>query len=333
VKYNANTSTVYLTVDGASNAGIIRETKYVFPYQPGKSLLIMNTFVMPPVDPHVTQRVGYYGQNNGIYFESSDQYYLVKRNNGVETRVPQTQWNGTTLINILDATKAQIFWMDIEWLGVGSVRTGFVLDSQYFTCHTFKHANYATGTYMGTACLPCRYEIFNTGTPTISGNLQQICTTVISEGGYTPGSTSAFNIQANTITTNSTVLVPIMSIQLNPATLDSIVRISKVEILSASKNNLRWALVLNPTLTGASFIQHPTSGAVYYDSNATAMTGGTVLNSGLTVSGSVDQYDITTAVYQIGRSQATQTSDTITLGVLTDGNNSVVQAILAWVQI
>jgi hypothetical protein len=56
-----------------------------------------------------------------------------------ETVVPQTNWNidkldGTGISGItLDISKAQILWMDIEWLGLGTVRIGFVINGNLFT--------------------------------------------------------------------------------------------------------------------------------------------------------------------------------------------------------
>ena len=49
---------VNLTVDNASGAQVIRETTKVFAYQPGKSLLVMNTFVPATPQENLRQRVG-----------------------------------------------------------------------------------------------------------------------------------------------------------------------------------------------------------------------------------------------------------------------------------
>jgi hypothetical protein len=75
-----------------------------------------------------------------MYFEIDDTTaYFVERSlsTGTETRVAQEDWNidkldGTGVSGItLDITKAQILWMDIEWLGLGTVRIGFVIDGIY----------------------------------------------------------------------------------------------------------------------------------------------------------------------------------------------------------
>jgi hypothetical protein len=173
---------------------VIRETTKVFSYQPGKSLLVLNTFVMNSPKENLRQRIGYFGADNGMYFEiGMEQHrYFVERSlsTGTETVVAQANWNidkldGTGVSGItLDITKAQILWMDIEWLGLGTVRMGFVIDGKFIHCHSFHHANFIESTYITTASLPLRYEIANTGITTSSSTLKQVCSTVISEGGY-----------------------------------------------------------------------------------------------------------------------------------------------------
>ena len=61
-----------LAIGTASGDSVIRETKRVFAYQPGKSLQILNTFTFAPAQTNLRQRVGYFGANNGIYLEQSD---------------------------------------------------------------------------------------------------------------------------------------------------------------------------------------------------------------------------------------------------------------------
>jgi len=150
---------------------------------------------MSPAKTGLTQRVGYYGADNGFYLEQAgSSVSFVKRSvvtgSLVNTSVLQTNWNGDKLDGsgpsglTLDLTKAQILWMDLEWLGVGSVRMGFVINGQFILCHTFNHANIIASTYITTASLPLRYEIFNTAGTSGTSTLKQVCSTVISEGGY-----------------------------------------------------------------------------------------------------------------------------------------------------
>jgi hypothetical protein len=204
VVFNINQGLVDLNVGTASGDTIVRETTKVFSYQPGKSLLVMNTFVMEPAKTGLRQRVGYYGDSNGIYFQlEGSTAAFVERSlvtgSITESKISQfggvyggsdTGWNYDQMDGtgpsgiILDLTQAQILWMDVEWLGVGTVRIGFVINGELILCHKFNHANIIESTYITTASLPLRYEITNTGTTLSSSTLKQICSTVISEGGY-----------------------------------------------------------------------------------------------------------------------------------------------------
>jgi hypothetical protein len=71
VNFSANEGLINLAITTANSANIVRETTKVFSYQPGKSLLVINTFVMEPAKANLTQRVGYFGANNGIYLEQA----------------------------------------------------------------------------------------------------------------------------------------------------------------------------------------------------------------------------------------------------------------------
>ena len=163
----------------------------------------MSTFAMNTPKANVRQRVGYYGGENGIYFENdgTTNYFVLRSNtsgNVTETRVAQTDWTvdkfdgtgysaqsgGAEHTGGLDVSKTNILWMDIEWLGVGDVRCGFVVDGKMTTAHIFHNDNKNLVPYMTTASLPLRYEIKNTGVTTSNSTLKQICSTVISEGGY-----------------------------------------------------------------------------------------------------------------------------------------------------
>ena len=139
--YSANESAVNLIVPTTYGAYVYRETKRVFPYQPVKSMLVMSSFVFATPQANLRQRVGYFGTQNGIYLEQDGTTtYLVRRSyvtgSVVNTRIAQADWNGDKLDGsglsgrTLDLSKAQIFCIDIEWLGVGDVRCGLIVDGR-----------------------------------------------------------------------------------------------------------------------------------------------------------------------------------------------------------
>jgi len=139
VSFNPSQGLIELNVTNTAGASAIRETTKVFSYQPGKSLLVMNTFVMASSATNLRQRVGYFGDQNGIYFQLDDgNISMVERSlvtgSVTESVVSRSNWNGDKLDGtgssgiVLNITKAQILWMDIEWLGLGTVRVGFIIN-------------------------------------------------------------------------------------------------------------------------------------------------------------------------------------------------------------
>ncbi len=294
--FNANQGLVDLNVTAASGSAVTRKTIKVFAYQPGKSLLVMNTFVMSAPKAGLTQRVGYYGVENGFYLEQANSdIAFVKRSyvtgSVVNTPVLQADWNVDKLDGngpsglTLDLTKAQILWMDLEWLGVGSVRIGFVINGQFILCHTFQHANIITSTYITSASLPLRYEIFNTAGTSGASTLKQICSTVISEGGYelrgAQLSAGTSIVAPRTFALPGTYY-PIVSIRLKSTRLDAIAIATAVSILGLGNGkNYQWRVVNGGvTTTGGSWLTAAADSSVEYNITATSASGGRVLASG-----------------------------------------------------
>jgi hypothetical protein len=175
--------------------------------------------------------------------------------------------------------------MDFEWLGVGSVRCGFVINGQFIVAHTFHNANSLTSVYMGTAILPIRYEITNTGTVASSSALKQICSSLMSEGGYEATSAELAARRTSVLTTIGTTFLPLVSIRLNSSRLGAVVLPNRLAVLPTTNQNYEVALFKNATLTSASYV----TGAfdnVDYDVSATAMSGGTMVQSDYVTSSS-----------------------------------------------
>lgn len=291
--FSADEGLVNLNVNTTSGSEVIRETTKVFSYQPGKSLLVFNTFVMAPAQTNLRQRVGYFGTDNGIYIQlNNSTLSFVERSlvTGTETIVNQSSWNVDPLNGsgpsgvTLDITKAQIMFMDIEWLGEGTVRLGFVIDGNFILCHRFNHANLITSTYITTASLPLRYEITNTGITPNSSTLKQVCSTVISEGGYELR--GAQQSIGTPITTPRTFAVagtyyPILAIKLTSTKLDAIVIPTAISLLGLGNGkNYAWRIVQTGTVTGGAWVSAGVDSAVEYNLTGTSSAGGTVLASG-----------------------------------------------------
>lgn len=294
--HNLNAGLIECTLDTTSGSFLYRESSRVFAYQPGKSLQVLQTYVMSPHKTNLRQRYGYFSDNNGIFLEQDDNGICwVERSTSTgvlaETRVYQDDWlydkldgNGPSRLT-LDLTKAQIQFIDIEWLGLGSVRCGFIINGKLIHCHSFHHANIIQSTYMATACLPVRAEIENVGTTASNSTLKIVCASVISEGGYElRGRSRSIGMPITTpkdLPTAGT-FVPIISIRLKDTQSDAIVIPTDVEFFGVSNNTrYRYKIVAGGTLTGASWADVNTAeSSVEYDIAATAITGGRDLQMG-----------------------------------------------------
>ena len=356
--FNSGQGLVELNVTNASGSFVTRETTKVFAYQPGKSLLTLNTFVMSPAKTGLRQRVGYFGADNGMYLElDGSTLSFVERSlvNGTpitETRVSQANWNGDKLNGTgasgitLDITKAQILWMDFEWLGVGSVRTGFVINGKFILCHTFHHANIIDSTYITTACLPLRYEIANTAATSGSSTLKQICSSVISEGGYElRGLQQAVGtaITAPKTLTSAGTYYPVVSIRLkaSPNRLDAIVIVTALSMMPVSTGNFSWRVIANGTTGGGGAWQDAgIDSAVEYKLDGTSITGGRILAQGyLTANSTYGNSSITNILkealfkFQLERNGLTNTPYEITLALAASTAGESIHASMDWEEI
>lgn len=351
VTHNANQSMELLNIGTASGDKVERESRRVFPYQPGKSLQVLQTFCFAPAQTNLRQRAGYYSRTNGYYLElAGSQLSFVRRSyvtgELVETRVLQSEWNvdkldGTGPSDVtLDISKAQIMFSEYEWLGAGSVRLGFAIDGQFIIAHQFNHANYVTTPYITTASLPVRFEIENTGATSTASSLGQICTTVISNGGYTRR-TEAWTAARTTTVNVSSTFYPIASIRMAAGRTDSVIIPAGLAILPVASGNYEWALIRNATITGGTWVAHTASSSnVEYNVSATAMTGGVSGSEGfvdsskqgtssLNIGDGFQRFDL-----QLGRTNAdTPVSDTMTLALRSLGGTQSGIGSISWVDL
>jgi len=296
--YSSYRASTKLIVTSTINSKVIRQTKQRFSYQSGKSLLILTTFVMGAGQEGVSKKAGYFDQDNGIFFQNNGNVNSLVIRSSVsgtadDNEVNQEDWSidpmdgyGPSGIT-LDIEKAQIFFVDIEWLGVGSVRCGFVINGNIYYVHRFDHANIIDSVYMSTPNLPVRYEIQNLSSATGS-SLEQICCSVISEGGYeNQGLSFAIDRGISSLSgVDNTQLYPLISIRHKLGAYGYQILPQFLDVLCTSSNaTFKWALILNPTIAGtdaASWVD-VTGSAVQYDASRTLLnylTGGTTIVSG-----------------------------------------------------
>jgi len=239
----------------AANIGdyAIRQTSQRFNYQPGKSQLAIFTGILSPVS-NATKRLGLFTSltshpftpNLGLYFETqtdSASSIAVVQNNGFNL-VPSVSarredWNIDKLDGngpsgkTLRLSAANIFLLDFEWLGVGRVRFGAVIDGQVCYCHQINNAGNVQGAYLKSPNLPVRAEIRQTGAG--SASMKTICSSVMSEGGADfTGVTRSVDTGATStginITTSNTRRA-ILGLRLQSNKLDSVNEILNASVL------------------------------------------------------------------------------------------------------
>ena len=338
---------VHMTIGQGDTDSITYETKKVFPYQPGKSLLIMMTSTFEEPKANLTQRMGFYGANNGVYLQQTgNTSYIVMRSQTTgsvsNNEISQANWNTDKFDGAgpsgltLDMTKSQIFWTDLEWLGVGSVRTGFVINGQLYIAHVFHHANIGTSTYMTTACLPLRYEIFNTGATTSNSTMRKICSTVMSEGGYNQVtiSRSVSNPIAGKNLTNN-IKNPMVSIRLRSGRLDSVAIPFMVNFYGLQATAYKFFIMRNVTsLDNVSWQTIDTTSSVEYDLSANTITGGETVFEGIfkgqEVAHTINLTDNFNHTLQLTRTLGQANGDIFTIAVQPTTNNDDAIVALSW---
>jgi len=338
IVFSENEGLVNLNVDTTANSEIIRETTKVFSYQPGKSLLIFTTVVFESPKTNLRQRIGYYGANNGMYLEQTNSTInFVERSHVtgsmVETRIAQANWN----IDKMDGTGPSGRILDLT-------KARFVIDGEFVLCHTFHHANLVTSTYITTASLPLRYEIKNTGVTTSNSTMKQICSSVISEGGYElRGLQQAIGTPITTPKDLPTagVFYPIVSIRLksSPNRLDAIIILTALSLLGITNNAYyNWQVRASSTTSGGSWVSAGDNSAVEYNITGTGTTGGRILASGF--AGATNQsaapIDILKEAlfkFQLERDGLTGTPYELTLVAASSANGADIYASMDWEEI
>jgi hypothetical protein len=352
VSYTAVKSTVNLNVTEVSGDKVIRQSKRVMSYQPGKSLLNLNTFVMNTLTANLKQKIGMFDSLNGIFFYADGTTLKIVRRTYVtgspaDTEISQSSWNGDKLDGTgasgytLDPTKATILFMDFEWLGMGSVRVGFVIDGKFIVAHTFYNANSLSTVYMQTANLPIRYEI-ETAATLAAGTytLQQVCSTCMSEGGYAPSGLQHLvhcgSIASGVNLITADTFYNLATIRIKSGRPYAVIVPSGIDILNIANADFEWAIYFNAT-PSSPFSYTSYDDNVEYDLTTTTFSSlpkevASGYLGGKTAPSTFGGADFINWAYQLGQTIG-GTSDTLTLAARAGSNNSAVAAQLKWLDL
>ena len=295
VTRNVTQGLMDLSVSTASGDLAILQTKEYFSYRAGRGQITYLTSIFEPGKTNLRQRAGRFDSNNGYFFQLNGTTLSVVRRTSVsgspvDISIDQEDWNLDTMDGrgpsreVLDFSNIQQLVIDFSWLGAGRVRVGAFINGIKIYFHEFIHSNIINVPHTRNPNLPIRYEIQNIGPTQSSSTMKAICQSIQSEGdtrirGLTRSA-------SNGITGRSYVAnFPAISIRLRTgferATIEKIT--ASLAIDSSTTTYVR--LVLNGTLTGASWTAVSPNAVSEFDVSATSITGGEILESDHLTSG------------------------------------------------
>jgi len=345
--YNANSSNVVMQVGSTSGSKVVRQTKNVMRYIPGRAATLAFAIRLDTPQVGIRRRFGLFDENNGAYFEDDGgTYSYVIRSNttGIvtETRVTRDNWNGEKFDGngytgvTADATKQQMISINYEWYGAGLVEFAWLIQNETIPSHTFDNSNTNDFVWCSTPFLPIRVEIENVTGVAGTHYIYQGSNSLIQEGE--PEKLGILESVANPITGTTLALAntfyPVVSLRLKSDSLAAVALIRSLQTATNDNTNVYWRLIENPTLTGASWTDHPDPNSfTQYDTSATAITGGNIVLSGFTISGGSSLVEVDDkAALQIGRSGIGTISDVYTLACASPNTNKAALAVLNWIE-
>jgi len=225
ITYTENKALARLELTGGVSGNCKHQTKRYHHYMPGKSQTLLSSFIFYQAQENVTKKTGLFDDINGLYLQQDGDgtlSFVIESGTSSPselTSVPQSNWNidkadgtGKSGYNI-DINKTQLMFITYQWLGVGNVDFGFVDNSNYILCHSFVHDNLTDEVYLSNPNLPVSCQI-QSSVGVSSTYFDQICSTVISEGGYGDAGRiwSAGTSVYTSITSNAEI--PIIAIKL-----------------------------------------------------------------------------------------------------------------------
>jgi hypothetical protein len=282
ITYNTNQSMNTLSVNGVGRA--TRQTRLYTKYQPGKSFLIFITGILNnnSNDSSVISRLGYFDDNNGLFFEySNETLYVVNRSytsgSVVDTKIPQNEWNmdqmngtGSSGINI-DFSKYIIFTINFSWLGAGIIEFGLYYTGTHYLIHKIRNNNIILP-YIETPNLPGRFEIISTSG---SGSMKEACISINTEANQELiGQNFSVGTSANRSISGTETYIFGIRLKNNARKL---VKLQLISLICVSKGNINYKIyyVKAPTsnpITSSNFQSVNTNSVVQYDETGTAVT-------------------------------------------------------------
>ncbi len=266
ITWTAGTAKTVISTNSSNNSSAVRTTNRWHFYQPGVGNHVILTLACGDSGKsNNVRRWGYFDTLDGLFFElngTTKNVVLRSSTLGQEFRIPQSQWNGDKLDGTgisgmtLDVTKANFYWIDYAWLGVGTVRFGVLApDGSRWVCHTFENPNTHVAAYMRTGSLPVRYENYNTAITSGASDLNAICAAVYTEAQTDYVFWRYADIDSGTVivSSNTHLLSMRPKLEVNPGFVNRTgIYPDKLDIY-VSGGNIKISILDDATLTGAAW--------------------------------------------------------------------------------
>jgi len=345
--WNQYSSNIVMQVGSTAGSKIVRQTKNVMRYIPGRGATLAFSIRLDTPVAGVRRRFGLFDDNNGAYFEDNGGVYsYVIRSNvtGVvtETRVTRDNWNGEKFDGngwtgvTADPTKQQMISINYEWYGAGIVQFNWLMKNETIASHTFENSNTNDRVWCSTPFLPIRVEIENVTGAAGTHYIYQGSNSLIQEGEPEKLGTllSISNPITGTTMASANTFYPIISLRLKSNNLTGVMLLRSLQAATNDNTNVYWQLLQNATLTGGTWVDHPDPNSfMQYNIAQTAVSGGIDLLSGFVIAGGGSLVDLDVrAALQIGRSGIGTISDTYTLACASPNTNKKALAVLNWIE-
>ena len=345
--HNVNSSNIVMQVGSTAGSKVVRQTKNVMRYIPGRSASLAFAIRLETPKVGIRRRFGLFDEYNGAYFEDDGgtySYVIRSSTSGITTekRVYRNDWNGEKFDGngwtgvTADPTKQQMISINYEWYGAGIVQFNWLMKNETIHSHTFENSNTNQYVWCSTPFLPIRCEIENVTGVAGTHYLYQGSNSLIQEGEPEKLGTllSISNPITGTTMAVANTFYPIVSLRLKSSNLSAVMLLRSLQAATNDNTNVYWRLIENATLTGANWTNHPDPNSfIQYDTTATALSGGTSLLNGFVVGGGSALIEIDdNAALQLGRSGIGTISDTYTLACASPNTNKAALAVLNWIE-
>lgn len=225
ISWDQNKRAALLSTPTASGALVAHTSNTYHHYTPGSSQLFMATLALGDSGkPGLARGWGLFDFQNGVHFVHREDPtapgqvklgFVIKSDvTGVvvDNYIWQEDWNKDKLDGtgpsqmVIDVTKDNLYWIDMQWLGAGRVRFGVYHEGQRVVCHEYYHGNTSPYPFCATGSLPACFSQRNLGAVGSSSELRVFCCSVWTETALDPLKSGRAGLQTVTedITVNDT---------------------------------------------------------------------------------------------------------------------------------